>query len=394
MRPRIAVARVASVYGSGLMQGLVVVSFPASGAVLKAAHGLSDAQYGALFLVQTVLAIVGSVLAGGLARRLGLPLLARAALLAGAGAEGLLVATPTLGPAAAYAAILAAIGLAGLGFGLSSAPLNSYPGVLFPARRESALVVLHTLIGAGFAVGPLLAGAAMDAGAWRLFPSVLAAAAAGLALMPFPGGEAAAPATAAPAAAGPRTSAAFWSLAAAAVIYALCEGTFGSWIVIYLQEERAVAPANAAVALSTFWGALVAGRLLVSALVVRVPSRRIWVALPVLMLVAFWFLPAAHDATSGIALFALAGLACSAFFPLTVGFASGRFARDVAWVSSMLTASLMLGSGLGSFALGALRRLTSLAALYRWSSIYAIALLALVAVITASRSPEPKGELS
>lgn len=384
-------ASIVSVYGSALMQGLVVVSFPASGAVLRAAHGISDAQYGSIFLVQTVLAIVGSLLAGGLSQKLGLVTLARLALAAGLLAEVLLAATPMLASGPAYAAVLAAIGLAGLGFGLSSAPLNSYPGVLFPARRESALVVLHTLIGAGFAVGPLLAGAAIDHVGWQAFPILLSLLAAALMILPFPGAGAAAE-IAVRGARGPQTSFAFWSLAATAVIYALCEGTFGSWIVIYLQEERAVAPMSAALALSTFWAALVVGRLVVSLLVVRVPSRHIWAALPVLMLTAFWLLPDAHDARSGIGLFALAGLACSAFFPLTVGFASGRFREDVAWVASMLTASLMLGSGVGSFALGALRQLTSLAALYRWSSIYALALLALVAVISTARSPQPKGE--
>src|SRR5215470_1124854 len=175
-----------AVYGGAFAQGLVVVSFPASGAVLKADHGLSDAQYGAIFLVQTVLAVVGSLLSGGLASRVGLARLARLALAAGVLAEALLAATPMLAPAPAYGVLLVAIGLAGLGFGLSSAPLNSYPRVLFPARREPALVALHTLIGAGFAVGPLLAGAAMHAGGWRAFPIALAIVAAALLALPLP----------------------------------------------------------------------------------------------------------------------------------------------------------------------------------------------------------------
>jgi len=65
------------------------------------------------------------------------------------------------------------------------------------------------------------------------------------------------------------------------------------------------------------------------------------------MVAAVWLLPGAHDAATGILAFALADLACSAFFPLTVGFASGRFGGHVAWVSSMLTAALMLGVGVG-----------------------------------------------
>jgi fucose permease len=128
----------------------------------------------------------------------------------------------------------------------------------------------------------------------------------------------------------------------------LCEGTFASWIVIYLEEERGVAAASAALALSTFWAALVLGR-------------------------------------------------------LTVGFAARRFADHVAWVSSMLTAALMLGVGAGAFVLGALRQMTSLAGLYRWSSLYAAVLLALVLVVTrlprrsaaqpARLTALPKGEM-
>lgn len=372
---------IGAVYGTGLMQGLVIVSFPASGAVLRAMHGLSDAQYGAIFLPQTAMAITGSLLAGGLARRLGLRTLVRLALAAGLLAELLLASTTLLGHGLAYAALLLAIGLAGLGFGLSSAPVNTYPGQLFPARRDPALVVMHTLIGAGFSLGPLLVGAA--GARWVAFPLALAAAALLLALGPLPAGQAAG----AEARGGPRPvgSPRFWMLVGVAVVYALCEGTFASWVGIFLQEERGVAPAGAALALSTFWGALVLGRLLVSALVLRVPSRVIWAALPALMLVAFLLLPAARGTASGVGLFALAGLACSAFFPLTVGIAAETYREHVAFVGSMLTAALMLGVGAGSFLLGALRDAFGLASLYRASSAYAAVLLILIATLWRSR---------
>ena len=107
------------------------------------------------------------------------------------------------------------------------------------------------------------------------------------------------------------------------------------------------------------------------------------------MLVAFLLLPEARGAASGAALFALAGLGCSAFFPLTVGFAGEVFRDHVAWVSSMLTASLMLGVGAGSFALGALRKVAGLASLYRGSAAYAVVLLILVASL-ARRKGETK----
>ncbi len=374
------------IYAAGLMQGLVIVSFPASGALLRGMHGFSNAEYGAIFLPQTALAIVGSLLSGVLARRMGLRALLRVALVMGAVAQGLLAATVVLGPGAAYAAVLAAIGFAGLGFGLSAAPLNAYPGILFPARRESALVVLHTLIGAGFAVGPLLCGALASRGLWLAFPLALAGLAVALlgAPMPSPAVAASASAPAVTRDGRPLGSAVFWTLVAAAVVYALCEGTFSNWIIIYLQEERGVAAPSAALALSVFWAALVAGRLLVSALVVRVPARVVWMILPALMVAAFLLLPSAHDAMSGTILFGLAGLACSAFFPLTMGIASARFPAHVPWVSGMLTAALMLGVGIGSFVLGPLRRLLDLSALYRASAIYPVVLMALLVVVVTA----------
>ncbi len=69
-------ASVALVYLGGPLKRLTLVSFPASGAVLKELQGLSDAQYGAIFLPQVALAVIGSIGAGSLARKLGLkPLL-------------------------------------------------------------------------------------------------------------------------------------------------------------------------------------------------------------------------------------------------------------------------------------------------------------------------------
>src|SRR5262245_47874775 len=179
-----------AVYASALVQGLVVVSFPASGAILRAAHGLTSAQYGSIFVPQTVLAIAGSLLGGGLARKLGLRALLRLALVMGALAELLLASTSLLPPGAAYAGVLVAIGFAGLGFGLSAAPLNAFPGLLFPARKQTALVVLHTLIGAGFAVGPLLGGALAAQGLWLAFPLLLAGLAATPIAGPIPPGPA------------------------------------------------------------------------------------------------------------------------------------------------------------------------------------------------------------
>lgn len=56
-----------SVYLIAFLQGLTLVSFPASSAVLRQMHGFTDAQYGAIFLPQVALAVLGAVVGGTLA---------------------------------------------------------------------------------------------------------------------------------------------------------------------------------------------------------------------------------------------------------------------------------------------------------------------------------------
>ena len=371
---------VLAVYLIAFLQGLTLVSFPASSAVLKQMHGFTDAQYGAIFLPQVALAVLGAVAGGMLARRLGLrPLLWLAA--AGNGLSQLaLAASLWVMPALAFPTILVGTALLGWSFGLGGAPLNSYPPRLFPKRAPAAVVALHTLLGLGLMVGPLLADGFGRAGEWIGFPlsllglsALLALTAAAVRLPPDVGGETDRQTDANP----PLSSGAFWTFAAIAVLYAFAEGTFGNWAAVYLREAKGLSATVAALALSVFWGAMVAGRLLVSVLVARIAPLMIWLALPALMIAAFLLLPGADTPASGLGLFALAGLACSAFFPLTIALASERFPEHVAWVSSMLIAALMVGVGLGSFAIGPLREWLTFEQLYRLSAFYPAAVIGL-----------------
>ena len=174
-------------------------------------------------------------------------------------------------------------------------------------------------------------------------------------------------------------------VAAIAVLYAFAEGTFSNWAVIYLREAKDLSAVVAALALSVFWGAMVVGRLLVAVLVVRIAPLTIWLALPALMIAAFLLLPGASTPVLGLGLFALAGLACSAFFPLTITLASERFPEHVAWVSSMLIAALMVGVGLGSFVIGPLREWLSLEQIYQFSVAYPVAVIGLALWLAGSR---------
>ena len=98
---------------------------------------------------------------------------------------------------------------------------------------------------------------------------------------------------------------------------------------------------------------------------------------------------------NGIATFTLAGLAASAFFPLTVATGSECYFGKTGLVASLLTAALMGGVGAGSFALGALRGALPFDTLYRGSALYPAmaAPLALATTLAMRRALRPKEEL-
>jgi fucose permease len=377
-KPRIA--SIAVVYAACLLQGLALVSFPAVSAVLTREYGFSDAQYGAIFLPQLTFAVIGALVGGSLARKISLKTILLLSLLINGLSQVLLAGVAWFPNELAFPLVLAGTAALGLGFGLSGAPINSYPPILFPRHASASVVAAHTLIGVGLALGPILAGQAIAANSWSTFPVCLIAMSAVL--------MAATLMTALPRDTGtsaaedinedrPVTSGVFWLFIAIAVLYAFAEGTFANWVVIYLNEARGIAEATANEALSLFWAAMVAGRLIISALLTKIPPTKFWLMLPVFMIVAFLALPLVNSAWTGIALFAFAGIACSAFFPLTIAIASQRFPHHVAWVSSMMIAALMVGVGIGSFAVGAMREMLSFEALYRLSALYPVLVLLL-----------------
>src|SRR3954454_11450605 len=99
------VAEIRVVSAAALVQGVVLVTFPAAGTVLTDpdAYGLTRTQYGALFLPQVATAVTKSLLGGGPARRHGLKLVYLAGLVASLAAMALLAATtPLQGRPAAF----------------------------------------------------------------------------------------------------------------------------------------------------------------------------------------------------------------------------------------------------------------------------------------------------
>jgi len=376
-RPAVRGPAIALLYGSALLQGLTLVSFPAAATILKTA-GLSDAAFGAIFLPQVAAAVLGALAGGTLSSRIGLFPVLVIALIANAGSQLLLAMATAIAPALLTPCLMIGTALLGLGFGLAGAPFNSLPGRLFPGRGDTALVVAHSSLGAGLALGPLLLQSLMSAGAWRADPLILAGTATLLALLTARARDPMARQAQAMREPVSLTQPALLLPCAIAVLYAFAEGTLSNWIVVYVVQDRGLAQVTASTALSAFWLALVGGRLVASAVVVRIPAVLIWRSLPLGIMVALLLLPHVSGDAQAIMAFGFAGLACSAFFPLSVATVSARFPQAVPFVSSLLTAALMIGVGVGSFIIGGLSGVLGLDRLYLLSVAYPAAILLLM----------------
>ena len=184
----------------------------------------------------------------------------------------------------------------------------------------------------------------------------------------------------------------FWIWIAFALLYGICETLFGNWGTVYLHQQRALPNATANLALAVFWAAVTLGRLLVAVIAARVPPLVIFRALPVLIAIALVCVAFSSSAAFGVAAFALAGLACSACLPLSIGTASSETPRFVKTVSGWMVASYMMGYGIGAFAVGPLRQLADLALSDVYLAATAIAVvLILLANLLASGVEASKG---
>jgi FHS family glucose/mannose:H+ symporter-like MFS transporter len=390
------VAEVGIVYGGGLAQGLALVSFPAAATILTAAdgYGLSSSQYGSIFLPLFVGSVLASLLAPALAHERSL----RTVLIAGLVANGASMATFALSstltgvPAIAYAMLLAATGLLGIGFGATLTAINAFAEGFFPDRGETAVTALHTLLGTGTALAPLLVAWLTAGGHWWLLPVAVAVSALGLALLALTqtlriaaeDDQSSALGAAAVARALPMRS---WVWIAFALLYGICETLFGNWGTVYLHQQRSLPPDTANLALAVFWAAVTIGRLLVAVISIRIPPSVIFRALPMLIVLALVCVAAASGATSGVLAFALAGLACSACLPLSIGTAGEETPAFVETISGWMVASYMMGYGIGAFAVGPLRQLgdLQLSAVYYGATMIAAAMVVLAVVL--ARAP-------
>jgi len=380
------------VYGGAIVQGLALVTFPAASSIFTSpdGFGFDSTRYGTMFVPQVVLAISASALAPRLARRLGL----RRVLLAGFASNVLsmtLLAASALLLGAhdiAFGVLLLATAALGFGFGATVMALNTYAEAFFPATVDRAVLVLNALLGVGTALAPVLVAAVLALGAWWLLPVVVACVFGLIFVIAWKEPLRAESAAGAAAASGwtalpPR----FWLYAAAVFVYGILETLNGNWAILYLSSERGVPARGAAFALAAFWVMVTLGRVAIAMISRLVDARLIYAALPIALFLTFQVAAHVHEETGGIIAFGLAGLACSAFLPLSISFGGREYPELSAVMAGELIAFYQLGYGVAAFGIGPLHGPAgvALATIFAAGSLVAVPLVVIAYLITRRR---------
>ena len=348
---------------AGLVQGIVLVTFPAASTIFTDPdeYDLSSSQYGAMFLPQVVTAIAGALLGSGLASRFGAKRVYLVGLAASLVAMGLLV-TSTLftdDQPVAYGLLLTATAFLGAGFGLTVPTLNTFTAVFHPQAIDRSVLVLNALLGLGTALAPLFVAIFVGLGFWWGLPVLSSVLLAGLLLasvrLPLRTGARAA---ATPSRDRPTgIPARFWWYAVFAVLYGICETVNGNWSQLDMTTELDASTTVASLALMTFWAMVTIGRVVFASIQRWFPTRRTYHLLPFVLAAAFVAiasLPAGSE-VAGVVAFGVAGLGCSALLPLTISFAQADLVAMSAATAGMVIAAYQLGYGIAAFGAGPLQ---------------------------------------
>ena len=164
---------VSVVYLAGIVQGIVLVTFPAASTIFTDPdqYDLSNTRYGFLFVPQVLTAITASLLGSSLARRSSTKRVYLAGLLAGLVAMVLLLVSQFFeSDSAAFPMLLVATAFLGVGFGLTVPALNTLTAAFHPQTVESSVLVLNALLGLGTALAPVFVAVFVGLGFWWGLP--------------------------------------------------------------------------------------------------------------------------------------------------------------------------------------------------------------------------------
>jgi predicted MFS family arabinose efflux permease len=369
-------AETSAVYAAGAVQGIVLVTFPAASTIFTDPdeYGLSNTQYGVLFLPQVATAITASLLGASIGRRFGTKRVYLAGLACGLVSMLLLLFSASIeSDTSVFPVLLVATAFLGTGFGLTVPALNLLTAAFHPAAVESSVLVLNALLGLGTALAPVFVAVFVGLGFWWGLPltsaillAMLLAASLRLPLR-----------TEAPRAAVRRAGipSRFWIYAGFAALYGVCETVNGNWSQLDMTSKLGATTTEAAIALTAFWTMVTVGRVVFAAVERWLAARTTYHVLPFLLAATFAviaFLPDGATA-AGIIAFGVAGLGCSALLPLTIGFGEEELAAMAAAMAGGVIAFYQVGYGIAAFGVGPLLdHGVTLPAVYGASAVVAV----------------------
>jgi MFS family permease len=387
---------IAAVYAGAVIQGIVLVTFPAVSAIFTSAahYGLSTTEYGGMFAPQAVMAIIASLLGAGLTRRIG----GKRVLLIGLAADLLSMALLFASQFAtgvhplAYGLLLAATAFLGVGFGFAVPALNTFTASFFSKKVDQAILTLNALLGLGTALAPIFAAIFVGLGFWWGLPILMSGLTLALILfslrLPLNEGTPAVPPSAHNIPAAPiraKMPARFWLYAGFALLYGICETMNGNWATVYMSTSLGASTTLSSLALTVFWVAVTGGRVLFAFIEKWFPERWTYRALPVLLVLAFVATASVPKdiPVLGLLAFGVAGLGCSALLPLVISFGQAELTTMGASIAGGLIGFYQMGYGLAAFGVGPLQTWAGLTlpAIYRGAALFAVALAAIAFLI-------------
>src|SRR5262245_42294849 len=135
-------------------------------------YGLTDTQYGFLFIPQVLTAITAAFLGAWLARRIGTKRVYLAGLLASLTSMALLILSTFFESRTYWALLVLLIATAflGTGFGLTVPALNAMSAAFHADAAERSVLVLNALLGLGTALAPVFVAIFVGLGFWWGLP--------------------------------------------------------------------------------------------------------------------------------------------------------------------------------------------------------------------------------
>ncbi len=382
------------VYASGIVQGIVLVTFPAASTIFMARGGynLSSTQYGTLFIPQVITAIITSLLGTGLARRFSIKVVYLLGLSSGLVAMALLVLSQFSSHSLAYPLLLIATAFVGAGFGLTVPAINTLTSAFHQSSIDSSVLVLNALLGLGTALAPVFVAIFVGLGFWWGLPILSAILLAILLTISLKldlntGSEKENQNHSKTKVGIPKR---FWLYAAFAVVYGISETMNGNWAQLSMVHLGA-STTMAAIALTTFWAMVTTGRIIFAALHKLIPPPWTYRLLPFVVAVAFFIISTLqlHSVVMGIVVFGLAGLGCSALLPLTISFGQEQEPQISSSIAGGVIAFYQLGYGIAAFGVGPIQAMgISLVQIFKISSLIAIS-MGILSFLLARKSTTP-----